>query len=128
MSVLTSAKSGLMTRTVVLSGVERRRTWPDALRREIVFEAFRPGAIVSEVARRYDVATSQIYGWRKEMAGTADAPVGQGFVEAIITRELPTDANSLSGGIQVELRCGARVQISAGTSPEMICATLGALR
>lgn len=49
MSVLTSAKSGFMTRSVVLTGIERRRTWPQALRREIVFEAFQPGAIVSEV-------------------------------------------------------------------------------
>lgn len=117
-----------MTRTVVLSGTERRRSWPDALRREIVFEAFQPGAIVSEVARRYDVATSQIYGWRKDMQVTSDAAPIPGFVEAIITPAQSFETARPGGGISVELTCGARVQISAGTSAEMISATLRALR
>lgn len=46
-----------MTRTMVLSGTEQRRSWRDALRREIVFEAFQPGAIVLE---RYDFRLKHI--------------------------------------------------------------------
>ncbi len=52
-----------MTRAMILTGPERRRAWPDELRAEILAEAFRPGAVVSEVARRYDVSTSRIYTW-----------------------------------------------------------------
>ena len=36
----------------------RYRSWPDALKREIVAASWAPGASVSVVARHYDVNTS----------------------------------------------------------------------
>ena len=42
----------------------RRRTWTDALKREIVAASFEPGASASVVARRYDVNTYQLFIWR----------------------------------------------------------------
>lgn len=49
------------------SGKERRRhrSWPEALKREIVAASFAPGASVSVVARQYDVNANQVFSWRK---------------------------------------------------------------
>jgi transposase len=51
----------------VYLGVERRRRWTDAERLEILSEAFAPGAITAQVARRHDVSTGQIYTWRRKL-------------------------------------------------------------
>ena len=42
----------------------RHRSWPEALKREIVAASFAPGASVSVVARQYDVNTNQVFAWR----------------------------------------------------------------
>jgi len=110
---------------MILTGPERRRSWPDGLRAEILAEAFRPGAVVSEVARRYDVSTSRIYTWRKELMATPS------FVEAIVTPSTPVvdaAAGVSDAGISVDMPCGARVRISPGASAELVTATLRALR
>ena len=117
-----------MTRAMILTGPERRRSWPDGLRAEILAEAFRPGAVVSEVARRYDVSTSRIYTWRKELMASDPLP---DFVEAFVTPSSPVSEEvpaSSGAGISVDMPCGARVRISSGTSAELVTATLRALR
>ncbi len=117
-----------MAQALLLNGVERRRVWSDELRREIVFEAFRPGAIVAEVARRFEVSTGQIYTWRKELMVSV---ASSGFVEAVVTPSSPTgdEASSSSGaGISVDMPCGARVRIASCASAELVTATLRALR
>ncbi len=48
-----------------LTGGRRHRSWPDALKVEIVEAALAPGAWVSVVARRYDVNANQVFNWRK---------------------------------------------------------------
>ena len=46
-------------------GRRRNRSWPEALKREIVAASLAPGSSVSVVARRYDVNANQVFGWRK---------------------------------------------------------------
>jgi transposase-like protein len=46
-------------------GGRRKRSWPEALKREIVAATFAPGASVSIVARQYDVNANQVFSWRK---------------------------------------------------------------
>jgi transposase len=46
-------------------GRRRNRSWPEALKREIVAASLAPGASVSVVARRYDVNANQVFSWRK---------------------------------------------------------------
>ena len=48
----------------VLVGPERRRRWTVAEKLAIVREAFAPGALVADVARRRDVSRAQVYQWR----------------------------------------------------------------
>lgn len=59
-----------------------RRKYSEADKRQIVDEAVRPGATLSEVARRYGIAARVLFRWKQELA----APV---FVAVQIT-----DANA----------------------------------
>jgi len=43
----------------------RNRSWPEALKREIVAASLAPGSSVSIVARQYDVNANQVFSWRK---------------------------------------------------------------
>ncbi|MCW6513008.1 transposase [Lichenifustis flavocetrariae] len=55
-----------MNQITLQTGPERRRHWSAAAQREILSAAFMPGAVATEVARRYDVSTSLIYKWRQQ--------------------------------------------------------------
>jgi transposase-like protein len=51
----------------------RHRSWPEALKREIVAATLTPGSSVSVVARRYDVNANQVFAWRRRYrAGSAE--------------------------------------------------------
>ena len=58
------------------SATERRRhrSWPEALKREIVAASFAPGSSVSVVARHYDVNANQVFSWRKRYREAPEAP------------------------------------------------------
>ena len=45
----------------------KRRSWPEALKRQIVAETEEAGASVSVVARRHDVNANQVFKWRREL-------------------------------------------------------------
>lgn len=116
-----------MPHVTVMTGPERRRRWSDEDRRQILVAAFTPGAVVADVSREYDVSTSLIYKWRREvMAARAE---GQ-FVPAVIVdgaREVECAARS-EPAIVVELASGARVTIGATATVSMVSAALRALR
>lgn len=105
-----------MAHISLITGPERRRRWRDEEKLAILAEAFSPGAIVTEVARRHEVATSLIYQWRRQA-------MGPGFVEAVVA-EPPSSAGP---AIQVEL-ASARVSITGTASPALVSAVLKALR
>src|ERR1700693_3233876 len=50
---------------ITSTGGRRNRSWPDALKREIVAASFAPGSSVWTVARQYDVNANQVFNWRK---------------------------------------------------------------
>jgi transposase len=52
-------------RVEVRTGVGRRRRWTEEQKGRIVGESYRAGAIVSEVARRYEISPQHLFGWRK---------------------------------------------------------------
>ena len=49
-----------MGQVTVFGGLARRRRWSDEERLQILGEAFAPGALVAQVARRHDVSTGLI--------------------------------------------------------------------
>ena len=116
-----------MAHMTLMSGPERRRRWRPDEQREILLAAFAPGAVVADVARQYEVATSLIYKWRREVLAARD---GDGFVPAVVCDDAAEAraSSSYSPVIVVELPKGARVTISADTPPALVTATLRALR
>jgi transposase-like protein len=42
-----------------------RRRWSDDVKAQIVAESYAPGAVVSEVARRYEISPQLLSAWRK---------------------------------------------------------------
>ena len=119
-----------MGQVAVYSEVERRRRWSDDERLQILGEAFSPGAVVTQVARRYDVSTALIYTWRRKLVEASAEPAAAasadpGFVEAVMVTDEGTD---LSPAIVIDLARGRRVSIFPSASPAVVTAALKALR
>ena len=115
-----------MTQITLQTGPERRRRWSTAEQREIMAAAFVPGAIVADVARRFDVSTSMIYKWRRDvLAARSDAA----FVPAVVVPEPSSVPASLRGpAIMIDLVGGTRLTIDAQASAALVGAVLRALR
>lgn len=54
----------LSPRIEVYAGVGRKR-WSDDLKAQIVVESFRPGAVVTDIARRHGCRPQQVHSWRR---------------------------------------------------------------
>jgi len=48
---------------------ERRRAWTLEQKREIVAESLGPALTPTEVARKHDISTGLLYGWRQKLLG-----------------------------------------------------------
>ena len=66
-------------------GVERRRRWSDDEKLEILLEVGVGGASVTQVAQRYELTRSQIYGWRRDRHEEGDC----GAIRSIAGRAAP---------------------------------------
>ena len=89
--------------------VERRRRWPEAVKRQIVAETRMPGASVSVVARRHDVNANQVFTWRRHYE--TRLPAGDARLVPVAVQPLPA-MTAVGGTIEIELVSGARVRIS----------------
>jgi transposase len=111
------------------SGRRRNRSWPEALKREIVAASFEPGASVSLVARRYDVNTNQLFSWRKlhrhGLLGSGDSAL----LPVTVTAE--PDAGSVVSGaadaIEIEVPGGYRVRVGSGVDCQALRRVLDVL-
>jgi transposase len=65
-SINTDAKG--FRRVEVLSGPARRRRWSAAEKARIVAETLVAGVTVSEVARRWQLRSQQVFTWRRDTA------------------------------------------------------------
>jgi transposase len=63
---------GAFRRIEVLTGPARRRRWSADQKARIVAETLEPGARVAEVARRWQLCSQQVFGWRR--AARRDGP------------------------------------------------------
>ena len=121
-----------MGQITVFSGPERRRRWNDEQRLQILTEAFAPGACPTEVARRHEISTGQLYTWRSKLAVAAppapDDGHGSGFAEAVVINDGDTPLSGLSAAIVIDLPRGRRITIFPSASPALAAAALKALR
>ena len=61
-------------RIELITGVGRRRRWSVDEKARILVESLRPGANISEVARRNGLSPQQLFGWRREVRDPEPAP------------------------------------------------------
>ena len=128
-----------MTQVTVLTGRDRRRKWGLDDRHRILTMAFAPGAVIADIARQFDIASSMIYKWRRQALATQKV---SGFAPAIISEDLavlpsvpsappplaPASATAMPGSITVEFPSGVRLTIEASASAVLVTAALRALQ
>jgi transposase len=113
-----------MARVEVITGPERRRRWSEHQKRAIVAESLVPGAVVSDVARRADIGTGQLYRWRKEFRAIAD-----GFAQVLIAPpEIPAaQVSAAEPTIELEFAGEVRIRILGSVPAGLAAAVVKAL-
>jgi transposase len=106
----------------------RHKSWPEALKREIVAASLMPGASVSVVARQYDVNTNLVFTWRKRYGAMSGPDVPQ-LVPLVVTPDPPALAPAVPSAdlIEIELPRGYRVRIGSNIKAAVLRMVLDAL-
>jgi transposase len=121
-------KGGGYRRVEVLTGPGRRRTWDEATKARVVAESYAPGAVVSAVARRWQIAPQQLFTWRREArAAGLEASRGEAAFVPIVAEPLAAEVAGSKAIIEVVL-AGAVVRVSPGVDPALLTAVLRAVR
>ena len=121
-------------------GPVRRRRWSAEEKARIVEETLAPGARVSEVARRWQVCSQQVFGWRRAACRAVTAvatgltpvtppdfvPISTDVPQAVsVSRVTPPSA---APAIEVKL-AGAVVRVASGMDDaDQLTAVLRAVR
>ena len=132
-------------RIELLTGPARRRRWSEAEKARIVAETLVPGAVVSAIARRWQVCPQQVFGWRRAaragdvalatkperpafvpIVGAAPRPMVTEAVPPMPAMTAPPVAPS-APAVEVAL-AGAVVRVASGTDGALLTAVLRAVR
>ncbi|MBW4091719.1 MAG: transposase [Proteobacteria bacterium] len=142
--VIDDAK-GEFRRIELLTGPAGRRRWSEAEKARIVAETLVPGAVVSAIARRWQVCPQQIFGWRRAVragdVALVTKPEGPAFVPIVgatacpmVTEAVPPTsamtappAAPSAPAIEVTL-AGAVVRVASGTDGGLLTTVLRAVR
>jgi transposase len=110
---------------VIPSG--RRRRWSDAQKAQIVAESFVPGAVVAEVARRYEMTPQHLTSWRTlAKRGLLVLPACN---EPEFARVVVSDAAGLRPDDGLEVRIGeAVIAVHRGTDLAFLREVVQALK
>jgi len=104
------------------TGRRRNRSWPEALKREIVAASFAPGSSVSMVARHHDVNANQVFSWRKLYRDEPRAPVvpsAPQLIPVMVRMEQDAVATqpstvAVAETIEIDLAGKYRIRVSSG--------------
>ncbi len=124
-----------------VSRVERRRSWHPQQKMAIVQESCLPGAVPTQVARRYGISTGLLYTWRRQLLTAAT----DGFIRCEVVGEpgavalpgpeagSPLPALSVSdrpaaGTIEVELPGGTKLRLGGDVDADALARVLDVLR
>jgi transposase len=99
-------------------GGRRKRSWPEALKREIVAATLTPGSSVSIVARRYDVNANQVFSWRRrfrdEPPFLAGNPLPQLIPVTITAEKNSAVAAPMAVSEKIEIDVGGKYRVHIG--------------
>jgi transposase len=122
-------KGGGYQRVEVLTGPARRRVWDEATKARVVAESYAPGAVVSAVARRWQMAPPQLFSWWREARVASPAARGTAALQFVPIVPDPPAAEMASAGAGLEVAlAGAVVRVSPGVDPALLIAVLRAVR
>ena len=76
-----------LQRVEVITGVGRRRSWPDDFKARVVAESLEPDMVISEVARRHGLKPQQLFSWRNQFR--THAPVSRAFAPVVVETVSP---------------------------------------
>lgn len=111
-----------MAHGILLTGPERRRRWSLEDRAQILAEAFAPGAVVSEVARRFEVSTGLIYTWRRQALVQQAEPA---FPAKLAD---PASSDAVELAMAVDFPNGVKVRIGSAAPCDLAAAIMRALK
>src|SRR5271170_2342895 len=100
---------GVYRRVEVLTGPGRRRRCSDEQKMQVASEAMVPGAVVAQVARRWQICASQVFAWRgaalRATSGKmpAIAPAFAPIVEAAMIPGRPPPVPAPSQVVEIEI-------------------------
>jgi transposase len=121
-------RGGGYQRVEVLTGPGRRRVWDEATKARVVAESYASGAVVSAVARRWQIAPQQLFTWRREArAAGVEASRGETAFVPIVAEPSAAEVAASEAVVEVML-AGAVVRVSPGVDPALLSAVLRAVR
>ena len=130
------SKDGGARRIEVFTGAGRRRRWRPEEKARIVAESYAGVESVCAVARRYGLAQTQIFTWRRELRSPVQPVAEQMFVPVIMEPAPEESAASKPksvrrrrerGGIEVEIG-GVTVRVAQGADRRTLETVLRALK
>ena len=127
--MMSDAKAEGYRRVEILTGPRRRREWSEDDKARAVAESCAPGAVVSAVARRWQIAPQQLFTWRRQArvaSPEASGAAALGFVP--IVSDPPAAGVASSGAVLEVALAGAVVRVSPGVDPALLSAVLRAVR
>ncbi|WP_082190697.1 transposase [Bradyrhizobium pachyrhizi] len=112
-----------------------RKRWPDELKVQIVVESLQPGAIVTDIARRYGCRPQQVHDWRRRarsgrlaLPASADAlSFGSLVSESSLPAAAEPSGSPEAAAVTVEF-LGARVEVRGTPGPTVLSDVFVALR
>ena len=111
----------------------RNRSWPVALKREIVAASYAPGSSVSMIARHYDVNANQVFSWRKRYRDEPRAPSVRSapqLMPVVVTAEqdaVATQPSTVAETIEIDLAGKYRVRVGSGVDAQALRRVLDVL-
>lgn len=126
-----------ISRTEVITSVERRRRWSRDEKERLVAASLEPGANVSEVARVAGLHVSQLFRWRKEFCRHGESSIAP-FVPVEIgpsasppeVAEAPLTTawrRKNHGIIEIDLGSGHRIRVDGDVDGDALRRVLDAL-
>lgn len=131
--MMSDAKAEGYRRVEVLTGPRRRRDWSDDDKARAVAESCAPGAVVSKVARRWQIAPQQLFTWRRQARAAALVETASGLSFVAVVQEtaaaeaMPVEDRAEVAAIEVKL-ADAVVRVEAGVDVGLLMTVLRAVR
>ena len=127
--MMCDAKAEGYRRVEVLTGPRRRRDWSEDDKARAVAESCAPGAVVSAVARRWQIAPQQLFTWRREARVASPEASGAAALGVVPIVSDPPAAGVASSGAVLEVAlAGAVVRVSPGVDSALLGAASRAVR